>query len=168
MAKEGNSLRVPIIRPARQDDLEALWKFLAIAAYEPDAKAAKAVPVVAAHLAGWQRDGDFGFIAEQDGICVGAVWARQFSLDEQPAFYVDERTPELSIAVNEDVRGQGIGEKLLRALIVAAARRGVGLCLNVRHDNPALRLYERLGFQIVPGSAVPNRVGGLSIGMARL
>jgi len=96
------------------------------------------------------------------------VWARQFSLDEQPAFYVDERTSELSIAVNEDVRGRGIGEKLLGALIVAAARRGVGLCLNVRHDNPALRLYERLGFQIVPGSAVPNRVGGLSIGMARL
>jgi len=61
MAKEGNSLRDLIIRPALQDDLEALWKFLVIAAYEPDAKAAKAVPVVAAHLAGWQRDGDFGF-----------------------------------------------------------------------------------------------------------
>jgi ribosomal protein S18 acetylase RimI-like enzyme len=154
-----------VIRPAEQDDLETLWAFLAVAAYESDAAAAQAVPIVAAHLAGWQRNGDFGFIAELNGVPVGAVWARQFSPDEQPAFYVDERTPELSIRVREDVRGRGLGEKLLRAMIAAAVRRGVGLCLNVRHDNPALRLYERMGFRAVPGSAVPNRVGGMSIGM---
>ena len=33
-----------VIRPAVGDDLEVLWDFLAIAAYEPDAQAAKAVP----------------------------------------------------------------------------------------------------------------------------
>ena len=42
---------------------------------------------------------------------------------------------------------------LLHALIAEAARRGVGLCLNVRHDNPARRLYERVGFRLVPGPA---------------
>jgi hypothetical protein len=46
-----------------------------------------------------------------------------------------------------------------------AARRAVGLCLNVRHDNPARRLYERVGFRLVPGPGVPNRVGGTSFGM---
>jgi hypothetical protein len=40
-------------RPATQGDLTILWGFVAIAAYEPDADAAKAVPFVAAHLAGW-------------------------------------------------------------------------------------------------------------------
>jgi hypothetical protein len=54
---------------------------------------------------------------------------------------------------------------LLHALFAEAARRGVGLCLNVRHDNPAQRLYERVGFRLVPGSGVPNRVGGTSFGM---
>jgi predicted GNAT family acetyltransferase len=58
-----------------------------------------------------------------------------------------------------------VGGRLLSALIAEAARRGVGLCLNVRHDNPARRLYERIGFRLVPGSAVPNRVGGTSFGM---
>src|ERR1700730_11831454 len=53
---------------------------------------------------------------------------------------------------------------LLDALVAEAARRGVGLCLNVRHDNPARRLYERVGFRLVPGSGVPNRVGGTSFG----
>jgi hypothetical protein len=54
----------------------------------------------------------------------------------------------------------------MRALIGEAARRGLGLCLSVRSENPARRLYERLGFRDIPGSAATNRVGGMSIGMA--
>ena len=161
------SMRDPAarIRTATQNDLDILWDFLAIAAYEPNADAAKAVPFAAAHLAGWQRSEDFGFIAEIDAAAIGAAWARQFSRDEQPAFYVDEHTPEVTIGVAEAARGQGVGGMLLRALIAEAARRGVGLFLNVRHDNPAWRLYERTGFRLVASSAVPNRVGGTSFGM---
>jgi len=161
------SMRDPAarIRTATQNDLDILWDFLAIAAYEPNADAAKAVPFAAAHLAGWQRSEDFGFIAEIDAVAIGAAWARQFSRDEQPAFYVDEHTPEVTIGVAEAARGQGVGGMLLCALIAEAARRGVGLCLNVRHDNPARRLYERTGFHLVEGSGVPNRVGGVSLGM---
>jgi ribosomal protein S18 acetylase RimI-like enzyme len=153
------------IRSATQDDLGTLWDFLAIAAHEPDANTAKAIPFVAAHLAGWQRSQDFGFVPELDAVAAGAAWARQFSRDEQPAFYVDDHTPEITIGVAEQVRGRGVGGMLLLALTAEAARRGVGLCLNVRHDNPARRLYERIGFRLVPGSAVPNRVGGTSFGM---
>ena len=159
--------RVPdaTIRPAMHDDLELLWRFLAIAGYEPDIARAKAIPFVAAHVADWQRSEDFGFVAEQGGVAIGATWARQFSRDEEPAFFVNDRTPEVTIGVAEEARGLGIGAALLDALKAEAVRRGVGLCLNVRHDNPAQRLYRRLGFRMVPGSVVPNRVGGLSIGM---
>jgi len=153
------------IRPATQDDLAVLWDFLVIAAYEANVAAATAVPFVAAHLAGWQRSEDFGFIAARDAEAIGAVWARQFSPGEQPAFYVDDRTPEVTIGVSGAARGEGVGARLLSALLAEAARRRVGLCLNVRHDNPARRLYERTGFRLVPGSAVPNRVGGTSFGM---
>jgi hypothetical protein len=48
-----------VIRPAVGDDLDVLWDFLAIAAYEPDAQAAKAVPGVAKYLVGWQATGGF-------------------------------------------------------------------------------------------------------------
>ena len=153
------------IRRATAGDLAVLWNFLAIAAYEPDVDAAKAVPFVAAHLAGWQRPADFGFVAEQDGAAIGAAWARQFSPDEEPAFYADERTPEVTIGVKPHIRGQGVGGMLLGSLVAEARRRGIGLCLNVRHDNPARRLYERVGFRLVPGPGVPNRVGGTSFGM---
>jgi GNAT superfamily N-acetyltransferase len=80
-------------------------------------------------------------------------------------FYVDSRTPEITVAVKPDARGQGIGGTLIEALFAEARRRGIGLCLNVRHDNPARRLYERAGFRLLPGCGFPNRVGGTSFGM---
>jgi ribosomal protein S18 acetylase RimI-like enzyme len=154
------------IRLAVQDDLEVLWDFLAIAAYEPDAEAAKAIPGVAKYLVGWLRPADFGFIAEQHGEIIGAAWARRLSAEELRVPYGDDETPKVSIGVNPNARGQGVGEKLMRALIDEAARRRLGLCLSVRSENPARRLYERLGFRDIPGSAATTRVGGTSIGMA--
>lgn len=97
---------------------------------------------------------------------MGAAWARRFSAEELKVPYGDEETPKASIGVKPNARGQGIGEKLMRALISEAAHRGLGLCLSVRSENPARRLYERLGFRDILGSAAPNRAGGMSIGMA--
>jgi ribosomal protein S18 acetylase RimI-like enzyme len=154
-----------VIRPAVPDDLEMLWGFLAMAAYEPDAETAKALPGVAKYLVGWLRPGDFGFIAERNGEIIGAAWARRFSAEELRVPYGDDEAPKVSIGVRPNARGQGVGEKLMRALIDAAARRGLGLCLSVRSENPARRLYERLGFRDIPDSAVTNRARGMSIGM---
>ena len=82
-----------VIRPAVQDDLEVLWDFLAMAAYEPGAAVAKAVPGVAKYLVDWQRPGDFGFIAEQNGEIIRAAWARRFTAQELKVPYGDEETP---------------------------------------------------------------------------
>ena len=131
----------------------------------PDAEAAKAFPRVAKYLVGWRRPGDFGFIAERNGEIIGAAWARRFSAEELNFPYGDEQTPKVSIGVKPNARGQGVGEQLMRTLIGEAVRRGLGLCLSVRTDNPARRLYERLGFREIPDSAVTNRAGGISIGM---
>ncbi len=62
-----------VIRPAVQDALAVLWDFLAMAAYEPHAEAAQAVPVVAKYLVGWPRPGDCGCIAAQHGAILGAA-----------------------------------------------------------------------------------------------
>jgi hypothetical protein len=77
---------------AVQDDLEVLWDFLTMAACGPDAEAAKAVPSVAKYLAGWQRLGDFGFIAEQNGEIIGAAFAWRFSAEDFWVPYGDEKT----------------------------------------------------------------------------
>lgn len=162
--------RPPVIfREATRADEGALWTFLAIAGYEPDAEAARRVPVVAAHLRGWPRPGDFGVVAERNQVPVGAAWARQFLPSENPVYYAGPGIPEVSLGVLPAQRGQGIGEQLLDRLAALAVRRGLeGLCLNVRDTNPALRLYERAGYRLVEGAAVPNRVGGRSLGMRLL
>lgn len=46
-------------------------------------------------------------------------------------------------------RGRGVGTTLMRALLVRAARAGVPVTLHVEPFNPALRLYQRLGFEHV-------------------
>src|SRR6202042_1400648 len=84
-----------VIRPAVPGDLDALWEFLAMASYEPNGAAAKAVPMVATYLDDWPRPGDFGLIAEQDGVAVGAACARQFSSTDEK-FQFGDSTPELS------------------------------------------------------------------------
>lgn len=153
------------IRPATQKDIEILWVFLAIAAYEPDGAAARMEPVVAAHLQDWPRGSDFGFIAWQGSIPVGAAWVKQFSSSEEPSVYFDDTTPELSIGVLQDYQGRGIGSRLLDKLLNEARSKKLSVCLTVRHTNPAVRLYASHGFVRVPQFDVPNRVGGISQAM---
>jgi len=49
--------------------------------------------------------------------------------------------------VDNKLRGQGIGTELVEGLIEEAARTGRAVTLGVVKTNPAMRLYERLGFR---------------------
>jgi len=111
-------------------------------------------PHHARYLEGWGREGDAGIVAEQNGRPVGAAWYRTFSVSEPGYGFLDPETPEISIAVDPDQRGRGVGTALLRALCERARRDGIAaLSLSVERDNPALQLYERLGFVEVEGTA---------------
>lgn len=89
---------------------------------------------------------DFGVVAELDGSVVGAAWARLITAYG----YVDDETPELVVSVLPNYRGQGIGTRLLEQLFdVLNWHSFLRVSLEVRQDNPALRLYERLGFKTV-------------------
>jgi ribosomal protein S18 acetylase RimI-like enzyme len=155
------------LRPVRLSDEALLWRCMALAAHEPSAAAVAAIPSAARYVDGWGRPGDFGLVAELDEAPAGAAWARQFTPAERPHVYVDDNTPELVIAVQPEARGRGVGRRLLHALAERARNRHPALCLTVRAENPAIRLYERVGFERLPGADRVNRLGGLSIGMVR-
>ncbi|HEY1940204.1 MAG TPA: GNAT family N-acetyltransferase [Candidatus Angelobacter sp.] len=75
-------------------------------------------------------------IVEQDGQPIGrlmVVWDKDFAL------LVD-------IALLAEHRGQGTGGELVRELIQQCTLTRIPLRLQVLKNNPALRLYERLGF----------------------
>jgi ribosomal protein S18 acetylase RimI-like enzyme len=95
------------------------------------------------------RRGDTAVVALDDGFPVGAAWYRLFPESEPGYGFVDERTPELAIAVVPSKRGHGIGDALLSRLLERAREDGYErLSLSVDSANAgAIRLYERHGFE---------------------
>ena len=77
-----------------------------------------------------------------------------FLLEGRPAGYwvIDRNARSLhlvDIAFLKEFRGSGIGSAVLESLIEESQAAGLPITLHVAHDNPARRLYERLGFEEV-------------------
>jgi len=153
------------IRRATAEDEGFLWEMLAEAARETS-RAVAQNPATARYIQDWGRDGDLGFVAEAaDGASLGAAWLRQLRGENRGYGYVDDETPELAIAVRPGTRGAGIGARLLAQLLEAAKPAYHSISLSVRVDNPAINLYEKVGFRAVEDSQRTNRTGGTSITM---
>lgn len=107
-------------------------------------------PELAHYLDGWKRPTDFGIVAERRGQPVGAAWARHFSSADPGYGYLDDGTPEVSIAVSAASRGEGLGAALLEALIDEARHRDLpAMSLSVEDGNRARGLYKKYGFTVV-------------------
>ena len=105
------------------------------------------IPQAAIFHRGWGRPGDTALVAEEGGARLGLAWYRFFTDAEHGEGFVDEATPELAIAVVDGHRGRGVGTALLAAIHARARADGIDrISLSVDHDNPARRLYERLGY----------------------
>ena len=100
-------------------------------------------PAIARYVENWgRRRGDSGLIATVAAAPVGAAWLRFFTPLDPGYGFVDERTPELSVAVLAAYRNKGIG-----SLLVGQLLQGVeSVSLSCDPTNPAWRLYVRLGF----------------------
>ncbi|QBB71908.1 N-acetyltransferase [Pseudolysobacter antarcticus] len=73
------------------------------------------------------------------------------------------RTPNeirlMDIALIERMRGGGIGSSLLDALMQEATIKQIQLALHVEPNNPAQRLYQRLGFSLIEDRGVYHFLG---------
>lgn len=145
-----------IIRLIETTDEPFLWEMLYLALYvppedEPLPRNIILQPELAKYVENWQPDRDLGAISvlETDRTPVGAAWLTLFNQSNPGYGYINERTPELTIAVLPEYRGRGIGTKLLTQLLSQAKNHYYQVSLSVSLDNPALRLYRRLGFQAI-------------------
>jgi ribosomal protein S18 acetylase RimI-like enzyme len=146
-------------RRAGVDDVDFLWEMLSNASQTGlEADVLREQPELARYVAGWGRPTDLGVIAVDaaTGERLGAAWLRLLTGDEKGYGYVDDATPELTIAVLPAHRGRGIGERLIAQLLDTARDTFNAVSLSVRADNPARRLYERAGFQTVAGTEVTS------------
>ena len=139
-----------MIRKAGPHDIRFLRDMLHHAFYWRESAAGEDEQPVYRYVQAWGRRGDAGVIALDQGFPVGAAWYRLFR-EHAPGYgFVDERTPELAIAVVPSRRGRGLGEQLLAALMDRARAEGhQALSLSVEPQNPALKLYEKHGFRKV-------------------
>ncbi|MGG1676079.1 GNAT family N-acetyltransferase [Neobacillus sp. NRS-1170] len=108
-------------------------------------------PNIQQSLKGWGRKGDTALIAiDAYNNPIGAVWVRLFDDLNKTFGYIDSQTPLLGMALLPEYRGSGIGTALLGEMLRITKEAGFGaVSLSVDPNNPALKLYNRLGFQKV-------------------
>ena len=79
---------------------------------------------------------------------------RLLLVDDEPSGHIviawsERRADCVDVAVLPDFQGTGVGRHLLESWLDVVDARGVEARLTVSRDNPAERLYRRLGFQPV-------------------
>jgi ribosomal protein S18 acetylase RimI-like enzyme len=144
------------IRRLTPADEDFLWEMLYVALHVPQGHAPfpKEIigkPEISKYVVHWGKEGDTGLVAVDAStlLPVGAAWVRLFTAENKGYGFVDAEVPELSMAVLPEYRAKGIGTDLLGHLIEEVRLRHRALSLSVSSDNPAIRLYQRLGFQVV-------------------
>lgn len=146
------------IRDIKQDEWPLLEDFLYEAIFVPEGFEGEVPRSViyddpkchATYLGFGTLPDDRAVVATVDGKVVGACWVR--TTDEYG--HIDDETPSFSISLYRPYRGQGIGTAMMHAMLSKLRDAGyTRASLSVQKENPALRLYERLGFRIVGDGA---------------
>ena len=109
------------------------------------------VPVTR-YVDGWGRRGDTALVWMDGGHRVGAAWYRLFRASAPGYGFVDEATPELTVAVVPSRQGEGIGQELLQGLLERAKGEGfAAVSVSVERDHPELQIYMAEGFAELSG-----------------
>ena len=139
-----------IIRQIQKEEYPILEDFLYNAIFlpsgtEPVLREIIYEPEIYVYVKDFGGKDDCGVVAEHNGQIIGAAWTRII-----PAYgHIDNETPELAISVLPNFRGKGIGSAMMHSLFDLLRERGYKqTSLSVQKDNPAVRFYKRLGYEI--------------------
>jgi ribosomal protein S18 acetylase RimI-like enzyme len=83
-------------------------------------------------------------IVERGGVPIGRFWVDEWR----------DQIRIVDIALMPECRGAGIGSRLLHQLLDRARAANKPVTIHVEAFNPALRLYQRLGFEQVDTNGV--------------
>jgi len=138
-----------VIRPLTETDQQILWDMLYQALQTSEGAPSRDIlkqPEYARYVEDWGRAGDTGFVVSDKATkeVLGAVWCRL--PPDQP-----ESVPELAFAVKPGQRKRGLGAALMTQLVKANPHQSA-ISIRASANNPAVRLYERFGFEIVNDS----------------
>ena len=142
-----------VIRALTPSDEPLLWDMLYQALQTSEGAPSRDIlkqPEYARYVEGWGREGDTGFAVSDKTTTevLGAVWYRIPRSDASARAESSEPTPELAFTVKSGQRKRGLGAALLTQLVKTNPHHSA-VSIRASANNPAVRLYERFGFQIV-------------------
>lgn len=143
-----------VYRPVRDDDRDFLYRLYASTRADemnmvPWTNEEKEAFVRMQFAAQTQHYNDYYdpkqfFVIETEGTPIGRIY-----FDRQPADITI-----IDITLLPELRGAGLGTKLLQEVLDDAARDGIAVLIHVEHFNPAMHLYQRLGFRHIDTNGV--------------
>jgi GNAT superfamily N-acetyltransferase len=141
------------IREIKPDEIPFLEEMLYQAIFTPEGspKPDKSIifePFLHHYIKDFGRKHDVCLVAEHENKLIGAVWSRVFSSEQKGYAYVDEDTPELSMAIDFSHRNSGIGRVLLFEFFLKLRILGYKqVALSVDYRNYARQIYLNRGFK---------------------
>lgn len=148
-----------LIREIKQNELGKLEDMLYEAIYQPDEenpipRSIVKVPEVYAYIKDFGKlKDDYCFVADFNGKIIGAVWVRIINGEIKGYGNIDDETPEFAISLFKEYRNKGIGTMLMDKMIDYLRKRGYKqTSLNVKKENYAVKLYKKLGFELIEES----------------
>lgn len=142
------------IREIQPSEIKFLEEMLYEAIYireglEPLPRSVIYKPEIHKYIKDWGRPFDIALAGLMNNFLVGAVWGRVFKSTDKSYGFIDEETPEISIAVINEYRNKGMGTILIKDISKAYKKIGIKtLSLSVDKENKAVNLYLRTGFEI--------------------
>ncbi len=141
-----------IIRKLEKEEVKVLDTFLYEAIFIPEGAVAPnrdiiKQPELQVYIDDFgNREGDIAFVAEVNGLVVGAVWGRIMN----DYGHVDDETPSLAISLLKEYRNYGTGTELMRTMLDELKSCGYKQAsLSVQKKNYAVKMYKKAEFQIL-------------------
>jgi ribosomal protein S18 acetylase RimI-like enzyme len=144
-----------IVREIAPGEVSFLEEMLYQAIFTPEGspKPSKSIifePFLHHYIRDFGQKHDVCLVAEYENKLIGAIWSRLFSDEEKGYGYIDQETPELSMAVDLSHRNSGVGNVLLREILEKLSVLGYKqVSLSVDVPNYARQFYQNNGFKDV-------------------
>ena len=141
-----------LIRELKQDENKVLDTFLYEAIFIPEGVSAPPKDIInQPDLQVYVKDfgknkGDLCLVAQVGDKIVGAVWVRIMN----DYGHIDNETPSFAISLLKKYRNYGIGTELMKQMLTKLKLEGYKqVSLSVQKMNYAVRMYRKIGFEIV-------------------
>ncbi len=139
------------IREIKTNEYELLKDFLYEAIFipegiEPPSRTIINQPELQIYFMDFGKQDDNALVVEMEGKIVGAVWTRIM----KDYGHIDDDTPSFAISLYKEYRGMGIGTEMMRQMLALLKKKGYRKAsLAVQQANYAVKIYQRVGFEIV-------------------